>query len=99
MKRAQAPQNAPPNPAREPSFGRISGRREPDTRTGEHLCEFAVETIRKAVEQGCAACYDHVCEEVRANVDVNSAEGGLDKGRDCLTLGWSWVFGILNGGG
>lgn len=95
MKSAQTGQDTPSDPAGESALGRVPRRGNADARGGVEGHELVVEAVVEAVEERGAAGDDDVGEEVRADVGVDLAEGGLDEGGNRLSLGWGGVVGVL----
>ena len=96
MKRAKTGKYAAPYPTGEPPLRRVARRRDPDTRRRVERHELVVQAVVEAVEKRCAARNHNVGEQMGSDVRVDLAEGGLDKGGDCLALLRSGVFGVLD---
>jgi len=98
MESAQTGQDTTPDPAGESALGRVPRGGNAAARGGVEGHELVVEPVVEAVEEGRAAGDDDVGEEVRADVGVDLAEGGLNEGGERLVLWRGGVVGVLERG-
>ena len=98
MESAQAGQDTAPDPTGESALGRVSRGGDADAWGRVEGHELVVEPVVETVEERGAAGDDDVGEEMRPDIGVDLAKGGLDEGRERLALWWGGIVGILGTG-
>lgn len=97
VKRPQARQYAPADPAAEPPLRQIPRRLDPHPRPRKSGHELLIQPLREPADQTRPACDDHIRQEVRSDIDVHGCQGGLDALDDGLVGQGLRVRGVLEG--